>query len=38
MFVLRDYQLQAVRAVVQYFRAMQEPAVLVLPTGAGKVW
>jgi len=36
MFVLRDYQLQAVRAVVQYFRAMQEPAVLVLPTGAGK--
>lgn len=36
MFVLRDYQQQAVRAVVQYFRSMTAPAVLVLPTGAGK--
>lgn len=33
---LRDYQADAVRAVVQYFRRMQDPAVVVLPTGAGK--
>lgn len=33
---LRDYQQQAVHAVVQYFRRMSAPAVLVLPTGAGK--
>ncbi len=35
-FVLRDYQQQAVSAVVHYFRRLSEPAVLVLPTGAGK--
>lgn len=34
--VLRDYQQHAVRAVVHYFRRQSEPAVLVLPTGAGK--
>lgn len=33
---LRDYQQQAVRAVLQYFRRLSDPAVLVLPTGAGK--
>lgn len=33
---LRDYQQQAVHAVVQYFRRMTAPAVVVLPTGAGK--
>lgn len=33
---LRDYQQDAVRAVVQYFRRMTDPAVVVLPTGAGK--
>lgn len=33
---LRDYQQHAVHAVVQYFRRMSAPAVLVLPTGAGK--
>ncbi len=33
---LRDYQQQAVTAVLQYFRRLSDPAVLVLPTGAGK--
>ncbi|WP_245612920.1 DEAD/DEAH box helicase family protein [Rheinheimera texasensis] len=35
-FQLRDYQQQAVTAVLQYFRRLSDPAVLVLPTGAGK--
>ena len=35
-FALRDYQQQAVTAVIQYFRRLSDPAVLVLPTGAGK--
>ena len=33
---LRDYQQQAVQAVLVHFRRHPEPAVLVLPTGAGK--
>ncbi|MGC4120572.1 MAG: DEAD/DEAH box helicase [Myxococcales bacterium] len=33
---LRPYQQQAVDAVVSHFRASREPAVVVLPTGAGK--
>ncbi|WP_341504051.1 DEAD/DEAH box helicase [Gallaecimonas sp. GXIMD4217] len=33
---LRPYQQQAVRAVIQYFKKEKAPAVLVLPTGAGK--
>lgn len=36
MYQLRPYQQQAVDAVIQYFRRRSEPAVLVLPTGAGK--
>jgi len=36
MLELRDYQRDAVRAVIQYFRKMADPALLVLPTGAGK--
>lgn len=36
MFELRTYQKQAVDAVVQFFKRRQEPAVVVLPTGAGK--
>jgi DNA repair protein RadD len=35
-FELRDYQQQAVHAVIRYFRRVGDPAVLVLPTGAGK--
>ncbi len=35
-FELRDYQQQAVHAVIRYFRRVSDPAVLVLPTGAGK--
>lgn len=33
---LRPYQQQAVTATLQYFRKNQAPALLVLPTGAGK--
>lgn len=33
---LRPYQQEAVRATVNYFKKNREPAVLVLPTGAGK--
>ncbi|MFC3284598.1 DEAD/DEAH box helicase [Litchfieldella rifensis] len=33
---LRPYQQQAVRRVVEHFRASDEPAVVVLPTGSGK--
>jgi len=34
--VLRDYQQQAVDATIHHFRKSNEPAVIVLPTGAGK--
>jgi DNA repair protein RadD len=33
---LRDYQQQAVNNVVAFFQKKREPAVIVLPTGAGK--
>ena len=33
---LRPYQQDAVDAVIHHFRRRSEPAVLVLPTGAGK--
>jgi DNA repair protein RadD len=36
MLQLRDYQQQAVKAVLVHFRQKPEAAVLVLPTGAGK--
>ncbi|MFM2482698.1 DEAD/DEAH box helicase family protein [Celerinatantimonas sp. YJH-8] len=36
MFQLRDYQQQAVHAVIQHFRHSDESALIVLPTGAGK--
>lgn len=36
MYKLRDYQLTAVDHVVQYFKKKRNPAVVVLPTGAGK--
>lgn len=36
MYKLRDYQQQAVEKTLQYFRAKKDPAVIVLPTGAGK--
>ncbi|MEH6472548.1 MAG: DEAD/DEAH box helicase [Halopseudomonas sp.] len=36
MFELRPYQKDAVRAVVEHFRRGSDPAVVVLPTGAGK--
>jgi len=36
MYKLRDYQQQTVQAVLHYFRRHSEPAVVVLPTGAGK--
>ena len=35
-FTLRPYQQDAVNATVQYFRQHHQPAVIVLPTGAGK--
>lgn len=35
-FQLRDYQTQAVEASLAHFRASNDPAVIVLPTGAGK--
>ncbi|CAK7061503.1 DEAD/DEAH box helicase [Providencia rettgeri] len=35
-FVLRPYQQEAVDATVHYFRKHTQPAVIVLPTGAGK--
>ena len=35
-FVLRPYQQEAVDATIQYFRQHTQPAVIVLPTGAGK--
>ncbi|MBC7398275.1 MAG: DEAD/DEAH box helicase family protein, partial [Bdellovibrionales bacterium] len=36
MYKLRDYQQQAVANVVQFFRKKRVPAMVVLPTGAGK--
>lgn len=36
MYTLRPYQQQAVNNTVQYFQKQQSPAVIVLPTGAGK--
>ncbi len=36
MYTLRPYQADSVRAVIHYFRKHSSPAVIVLPTGAGK--
>ncbi|MCW8348567.1 DEAD/DEAH box helicase [Vibrio sp. ZSDZ65] len=36
MYTLRPYQADSVKAVVHYFRKNDTPAVIVLPTGAGK--
>ncbi|MDN3609856.1 DEAD/DEAH box helicase [Vibrio ostreicida] len=36
MYTLRPYQTDSVKAVIHYFRKHTSPAVLVLPTGAGK--
>lgn len=36
MYILRPYQADSVKAVVHYFRKNDTPAVIVLPTGAGK--
>ena len=36
MYKLRPYQADSVRAVIHYFRKHSTPAVIVLPTGAGK--
>lgn len=36
MFTLRPYQQDAVNATLEHFRKTDDPAVIVLPTGAGK--
>lgn len=36
MYKLRDYQQEAVNRSVKYFQKKRDPAVIVLPTGAGK--
>lgn len=36
MYTLRPYQSDSVKAVIHYFRKQSAPAVIVLPTGAGK--
>ncbi|MCE0492622.1 DEAD/DEAH box helicase [Vibrio salinus] len=36
MYILRPYQSDAVKAVIHFFRHSSKPAVVVLPTGAGK--
>jgi DNA repair protein RadD len=36
MYQLRPYQKTAVEKTIQYFQRRREPAVIVLPTGAGK--
>jgi DNA repair protein RadD len=36
VYKLRDYQQDAVNNVIRFFRKRQDPAVVVLPTGAGK--
>ncbi|MBN3563083.1 DEAD/DEAH box helicase [Aliamphritea spongicola] len=35
-FTLRSYQQEAVEATLRHFRSSNDPAVIVLPTGAGK--
>jgi DNA repair protein RadD len=35
-FILRPYQQEAVEATINHFRHQKEPALIVLPTGAGK--
>jgi DNA repair protein RadD len=36
MYKLRDYQQDAVNKVIKYFQVSRSPAMIVLPTGAGK--
>jgi DNA repair protein RadD len=36
MYKLRDYQQHAVNNAIKFFRKKRDPAVIVLPTGAGK--
>ncbi len=36
MYKLREYQQQAVNNTIRFFQKRREPAVIVLPTGAGK--
>lgn len=36
MYKLRDYQQQAVQNTIKYFQKKRDPAMIVLPTGAGK--
>ncbi|MCK6594820.1 MAG: DEAD/DEAH box helicase family protein, partial [Bacteriovoracaceae bacterium] len=36
MYQLRPYQHEAVQATIAHFRKERTPAVIVLPTGAGK--
>ena len=36
MYKLRDYQQQAVNNTIKYFQKKRDPAMVVLPTGAGK--
>ena len=36
MYTLRSYQQEAVDNSIRYFRRRRDPAVIVLPTGAGK--
>ncbi len=36
MYQLRPYQKEAVESTIRYFQKKREPAVIVLPTGAGK--
>ena len=36
MYTLRPYQQEAVDRTLNYFRKRRSPAVIVLPTGAGK--
>lgn len=36
MYTLRPYQKEAVENTVEYFKKKREPALIVLPTGAGK--
>ncbi|EJL3947585.1 DEAD/DEAH box helicase [Vibrio parahaemolyticus] len=36
MYTLRPYQADSVKAVIHYFRKHSTPAVIILPTGAGK--
>lgn len=38
IFTLRPYQQEAVDATLNHFRRHKTPAVIVLPTGAGKAW